>query len=817
MPRFIDLILPLAVPGTFTYRAPTGNEPVEPGMRVVVPFGSGGRLYTGLVVRCHDEAPAQRKLREALSVLDARPIVTMDQVALWERMAEHYLCTLGEVMIAALPGALLLSSTTRIVATATTAESSTRTPRLALLLDALEARGVLTTAEAGALLGVKDPLRAVQRLVEQGAVALEEEMRKPYAPKATPHVELTPEAASEEALHAWFDRLARAPKQLALLMKGIEMGRWLEGEPRPVPLPRLLKAAGASRASFDPLVDKGLFQLREGVAESPPAADPRIVLPELSAHQEQALGSIRTALKEHRCVLLQGVTGSGKTEVYSHLITEAIANEGQVLYLLPEIALTTQLVGRLRARFGARVTVFHSRLSPAQQAEVWHRMRSDPGSAPIVIGARSALFLPFTRPRLIIVDEEHDPSYKQHDPAPRYHARDMALVLATLHNAPVVLGSATPSMESMHNARTGKFGLAKLEERYGRSVLPEVRTVDLREARKRKRMRGHFTPELVEAIERTVARGDQVILFQNRRGYSPVWQCEQCGHVPGCDHCDVSLTYHKRDHTLRCHYCGRHYPPPSVCASCGSHRLRMLGLGTERIEEELANLLPTVRVARLDQDTARGKHALERLLTDFAEGAIDVLVGTQMVTKGLDMERVNTVGIMDADRLLRFPDLRAHERAFQLMAQVAGRSGRRDDPGLVLIQASEVAHPVLGFVLKHDVDGFYARESEHRQAHGYPPFSRLVRITLKHRDEARVAAAAEALLVLLRPQFGDRVLGPEVPAVAWVRDLHIRNVLVKIAKSRHGSEKDALARALEALRDDPEHGRMRIIVDVDPL
>ncbi|MBK8340460.1 MAG: primosomal protein N' [Flavobacteriales bacterium] len=514
---------------------------------------------------------------------------------------------------------------------------------------------------------------------------------------------------------------------------------------------------------------------------------------------------------------MQGVTGSGKTEVYAHLIDAVVQAGGQVLYLLPEIALTSTLITRLKARFGEQVAVFHSRLTARQRAELWMGLMERPEAYPIVVGARSALFLPFQRLELIIVDEEHDPSYKQQDPAPRYNARDMAVVLADICGARVVLGSATPSMESAHNARQGKYGWVRLDERFGRSVLPSVRMLDLREAYKRKRMQGHFAPELLEAIDRTVKRKDQVILFQNRRGYAPVWQCELCAHVPSCDHCDVSLTYHKRDHSLRCHYCGRVYTPPTACASCNSRRLRMIGLGTERIEEELAIHFPQLRIARLDQDTARGKQALEKLLSDFAEGAIDVLVGTQMVTKGLDMERVTLVGILSADQLLRYPEFRAHERAFQLMAQVAGRSGRRTDPGEVLVQAFDVAHPVLGFVLTHDVNGFYTRELEHRQAHNYPPFSRLVRFTLKHRDEQRVADAAQALVERLRPHFNDRVLGPEVPGVAWVRDLHIRNILVKLGRGHHASEKDEVRSAFEDLRASETHGRVRIIADVDPI
>ncbi|MBL8011429.1 MAG: primosomal protein N' [Flavobacteriales bacterium] len=815
MPRFADVILPAAVPGVFTYALTDELGPVLPGMRIVVPFGAGRKLYGGLVTRVHDVRPEGRNVRPALSVLDATPLLEPVHLQLWQRLADHYLCSLGEVMLAALPGPMVLTSETRVTATALTAEHAARTPRAALLLDALEQRPAITLGEAGELLQVKDPLRAMKQLLDDGAVALEEELRSRPVERLVRHVALTPEAADEASLHAWFDRLARAPRQLALLMKGIELGRWLDNGGGPVAETRLLKAAGAERRHVEELVRKGLFIVTERPADRPPAR-PGSGSPTLSPAQALCLEEMDAALKDHRCCLLQGVTGSGKTEVYAHLIERAVDQGGQVLYLLPEIALTTQLIVRLRTRFGDRVSVFHSRLTARQRADLWSGILRDPDAHPIVVGARSALFLPFRHLRLIIVDEEHDPSYKQQDPSPRYNARDMAVVLGELMEAPVVLGSATPSMETLYNARQGKYGHARLLERFGDSVLPSVELIDLREAYKRKRMQGHFTPELLEAVQRTVERRDQVILFQNRRGYAPVWQCEQCAHVPNCAHCDVSLTYHKRSHELRCHYCGRGYPPPTACPSCGSRRLKMIGLGTERIEEELAVALPDVRVARLDQDTARGKHALERLMHDFAEGRIDVLVGTQMVTKGLDMERVNTVGILSADRLLRFPDFRAHERAFQLMGQVAGRSGRRGVQGRVLIQAFDVAHPVLGHVLTHDVDGFYARELEHRQAHGYPPFSRLVRFTLKHRSEERVEQAARTLVDLLRPDLGDRVLGPETPAVAWVRDQHIRNVLVKLARGIYGREKQVVRAALDRLPDELPEGRVRLIVDVDP-
>ena len=815
MQHYADIILPLAVPGVFTYAVPGGFD-VEPGMRVVVPFGPR-RHYSGLVQRVHHEAPVGHRARSIMAVLDTAPVVEPRQLALWERMHEHYLCTMGEVMLAAMPGSLVLTSETMLIGGPHLTTASTADARKAVLLSVLEQRHRLTLKEASDILQVKDPIAAIKRLIDDGALLVAEEIGEKHVPRTVKLVEQGPEGRSEEQLHHWFDKLERAPRQLHLLMRFIELSQCLSGEARPVEREKLLARSGATAAHLRPLVDKGVLRLTERPADAPPTgivAGRGLVL---SPAQEEALAGLKQGFATHDHMLLRGVTASGKTELYARLIEEAIAGGGQVLYLLPEIALTTQMIGRLRARFGEGVAVYHSRLPQRERTELWLRMLRDPASHPVVIGARSALFLPFTDLRLVVVDEEHDPSYKQQDPAPRYHARDLALVLGTLHRARVLLGSATPSLESLYNARTGKFGLVELRTRYGDAELPAIVRVDLADAQRRKAMRGHFAPPLLEGLQQALARGEQAILFQNRRGYVPVWQCETCGWVPQCDHCDVSLTYHKRDHDLRCHYCGRTYPPPVTCGSCGGARLRMIGFGTEKIEEELAELLPEARVVRMDQDTTRGKQALERILGAFGEGRVDVLVGTQMVTKGLDFERVTVVGILNADGLLRFPDLRAHERAFQLMAQVAGRSGRSRSPGTVYIQARDIHHPVIDLVVAHDSEGMYRRELELRRAHGYPPFTRLVELTLKHRDEQRVMAAGQALAALLRPVFGERVLGPEAPPVARVRDKHLRTLLLKLPRSSYQREKTLLSEAIDRVFGMPEHGSVQLVIDVDPM
>jgi primosomal protein N' (replication factor Y) len=815
---FADIILPVAAPGTFTYAVPAELGPaLAAGQRVVVNFGTGRKLYSGLVRRVHDKDPGMSRIKSVLSALDVAPVVTARQLDLWERIAEHYLCTLGEVMLAAMPAALVLTSATKLVAGHARPEQWTGDARQDLLLDALEQRHELTLDDAGALLGIRDPMPAVKRLMEQGLVMVAEELAPVYAPRSIRYVGLATGAGTEEALHTWFSRLEKAPRSLALLMRFVEMSRCLTDRPQEVVREQLLRSSGTTSAQLNRLVEKGLLVIEERPEGTPAHDGAGRKGVELSPAQMKALEEVRSAFVEKNTTLLHGVTASGKTELYMELIAEALEREQQVLYLLPEIALTAQVIARLRARFGERVGVFHSRLSPRERTDLWMRMLEHPEAHPVIVGARSALLLPFQALGLVVVDEEHDPSFKQHDPAPRYNARDMAVVLAGIHGGRTLLGSATPSLETMHNAYSGKYGHVELLSRHRDAPLPTVEQVDIADAQRRKRMNGHFSTVLIEAIQAAVERKEQVILFQNRRGYVPVWQCGTCGWIPECDHCDVSLTYHKKDHGLRCHYCGRDYRPPKQCASCGSDRLQMLGFGTEKIEEELLGILPDLRVARMDQDTTRGKHAFERLLARFGEGELDVLVGTQMVTKGLDFGRVTVVGILNADQLLRYPDLRAHERAFQLMAQVAGRSGRGQAVGRVLIQAKDVHHPIIGLVMAHDPVGMYKRELPLRQAHGYPPFTRLVRVTLKHRDEERVKSTSQVLVDALRPRLGERVLGPEPPLVARVRDLHLRDILLKLDRNGYRQEKLHVSDIIDRLFVEERHRAVRVVVDVDPV
>lgn len=818
MSSYIDIILPLAVPGVFTYRVPAAmEERVQPGLRVVAPFGKGRKLYSGLILDCHDRGPVGREARLITEVLDDNPVAAPVQMEFWQTISGHYMCTPGEVMIAAMPSSLVLSSSTRLVAAPGDSPAWSGDLRQDLLLDALEQRRELSLEEAADVIGRKDPMPVIKKLLDAGALMLAEELREDWKPRLVKFVRLTDEASSEAALHQWFDTLERAPKQLHLLMRYVELSRCLGDDPREVRRDELLKRSGASAAELKRLCEKGVFLVEERPAGVPSAEASSKPVPILSEAQQKALGEIRAGFAHKSTALLHGVTASGKTELYMDLMAEVIGQGKQVLYLLPEIALTTQVIARMRARFGEQVAAFHSRLSQRERTELWMNMMKDPQAHPIVVGARSALFLPFRELGLVVVDEEHDPSYKQHDPAPRYHARDMAVVLGGLHQAKVLLGSATPSMESLHNARNGKYGWATLSVRHGNAALPAIVKVDLADMQRRRKMQGSFSAPLVEALGQALARKEQAIIFQNRRGYVPAWQCDTCGWIPECEHCDVSLTYHKRDHSLRCHYCGKRYPPPTSCAACGSNRLRMVGLGTEKVEEELALLLPEARVARMDQDTTRGKHGFERLLGQFAEGTIDILVGTQMVTKGLDFDQVTVVGILNADNLMRFPDFRAHERAFQLMAQVAGRSGRKSDPGTVYIQGRDIHHPIIDMVARHDVTGMYERELGLRQAHGYPPFSRIIRLLLKHRDETRVQVTAQVLADALRPIMGDRVLGPEPPTVARIRDKHLRVVLLKLGRGRYNAEKEFLRDTIDQIFVQKDHRSVQLQVDVDPM
>lgn len=814
MEHYAEVILPLALPRYFTYRVPPLLWPrLSPGKRVVVQFGSR-KLYTALVHDLHQKTPPDVKPKDILEVEDEQPIVTPAQFALWEWMARYYCCTLGEVMGAALPAGLKLESTMMI---RRNHHKEMIDQELSdeeyLVIEALESQERLSIQEVGKITDRANPLRIIKELIGKHYLLLEEELRQGYQPRRHKMVRLGPKAQGD-ALEGAFAQLEKAPRQRELLLQFFKLSP--QGQ-EAVAAAKLLKAAGASQAPLKSLCQK---EWLEAFEQSD--AEPNLLTagqegpPALSAPQKQALAEIIKYQEAGKSVLLHGVTGSGKTELYVHLAESHLAAGRTVLYLVPEIALTTQLIQRMKRYFGEQVLVYHSRYSDRERVESWQALLRE--EAPrLVIGARSSLFLPLRRLGMVIVDEEHERSYKQQNPAPRYHARDTALWLAQQQGAQVLLGSATPALESYQNTQNGKYALVQLHQRYGDTPLPQIDCVDLKEARKRRQLNGPFSEVLQHGIEQTLQGDEQVILFQNRRGFSTPIQCQTCGEVIQCRHCDISLTYHRHSDLLRCHYCGYSRQLPKNCPSCGSHELRNLGHGTEKLEEDLQLMYPQAVVQRLDLDSTRKKHAFEKIISDLEEGLTDIVVGTQMVTKGLDFGKVALVGIMNADALLHFPDFRSQERAFQLLSQVAGRAGRRAKRGLVLIQTSSPRHPVLRQVMGYDYEGFFARELADRKAYGYPPFARLIKITTQHRDREHLHYRSQRYGEMLRAQFGQRLLGPEFPLVARLRNRYHMEMLLKL------EPEVSLAKAksrLLAITEDFERAypqqRIRVNIDVDP-
>lgn len=821
MARFADVILPLALPGCFTYALPREwAESVCIGSRLVVQFGPK-RFYTAIVRRLHTEPPEGVEVKEAAVLLDDRPVLLPSQLKLWDWMADYYLCTPGEVCKAALPTGLKPESET-VVTLNPDYEATTPLPeRETHLLDLLAEKDGRSVEALQKAAGYRNTLALIGSLLQRGAISIKEELRNAYRPKTTCHIRLAPEYGNESALHALFDTLERkAPKQLELLMKYVELSGCLNGNaPAEVSKSDLLQQGGGSTAALHALIEKGVLQSYlyetgrlqdEGGGDSSP-------LHTLNPHQAEALREIQEALTAKNSCLLYGVTSSGKTEVYIHLIDEVLRQGKQVLYLLPEIALTDQIMRRLRRVFGDRLGVYHSKFPDAQRVEVWRRQLSD-HPYDIILGVRSSLFLPFTRLGLVIVDEEHETSYKQQDPAPRYNARNAALMLAAMSDAKTLLGTATPSVESWHNATTGKYALVRLMQRHQELQLPQILPVDIKELQRKRRMDGHFSPLLLQAIREALEQKEQVILFQNRRGFAPMTECHTCGWVPRCKHCDVSLTYHRGLGQMTCHYCGYTQPVPRRCPACEGTDLRNRGFGTEKIEEEICRLFPEARVARMDLDTTRTRTAYQRIIGDFEQGRTDILIGTQMVSKGLDFDHVNVVGILNADTMLNYPDFRAYERAFQLMAQVAGRAGRKSGQGRVILQTRSMEHPIIAQVMQNDYEGMVACQLAERHLFRYPPFYRLIYIYLKHRDETALDRMAALFGQRLRATFGTRVLGPDRPPVARIQALFIRKFMLKVeTEASHARVRQSLLEIQRQTAADPQFKALQLYYDVDPM
>lgn len=821
---FVDVLLPLPVDGYFTYRVPFEmNDSVKTGVRVAVQFGKK-KLYTALVRKIHENPPIFMP-KYILAVLDEEPIVNDIQFRFWEWMANYYMCKFGEVMNAALPPGFKLASETRVILNpGNTGYSYTLGEKEQMVIKALLEREILTLGEVAELVGQLKVIPLIKTMIEKGLLLTEETLEQRFKPRTETYVNIADTYLDEDRLREVYDTLERkAGKQLQVLIAYISLSQCLSGTTKEVKRADLIKAAGVLPATLKPLEKKGILITFEKTVsrlayfEAEKDSDSIALNP----IQETALQTITSGFAEKEVFLLHGVTSSGKTEIYVRLIAATLAAGKQVLYLLPEIALTTQIINRLRKFFGSSVGVYHSRFNENERTEIWNSViapASESSQYRIILGARSAVFLPFSQLGLIIVDEEHDTSYKQYDPSPRYNARDAAIYLGSLHNAKTLLGSATPSIETFANTKNGKFGFAELGERYGGLLLPAVTVVNLKEETKAGKTTSVFSATLVKEIQQALDTGEQVILFQNRRGFSLRLECNTCHWMPGCKNCDVTLTYHKRDGMLRCHYCGYAMRVPDICPDCGNTGLIMKGFGTERVEEDLALLFPTARIERMDLDTTRSRYVLQQLLADFEDRRIDILVGTQMVTKGLDFENVSLVGILNADNMISFPDFRSFERSYQLMAQVSGRAGRKKKQGKVIIQTYNPTHAVIRQVTANDYLGMYNSQMAERHAYNYPPYFRLIRITLKHRDARHLDESASWLAALLRETFGARVLGPEFPPVSRIRNLYLKDFLIKIEKGASLPRlKFELSTILQEFRKQADHRQVIVAVDVDPV
>ncbi|MGY5849684.1 replication restart helicase PriA [Salegentibacter sp. F14] len=817
MPHFIDVILPLPLDKRFTYEV--SKEEAQfllPGMRVAVPFGKS-KIYTGIAADIHQRPPEVYEAKPIHQILDNQPIITRYQLKFWNWISSYYMCAEGDVLRAALPGAFLLESEGVIQLRHKDLPSQVElNDEEYLLVEALQRQSSMKIQEVMKLLDKKSVLPIINKLIEKEFLVLNQEIYQQYKPKKTRFVKLSENYREEGAMHQLLDQLNRAPGQREIMLTYFSL---TAKSRKPLKTKHLLKQSKASPGTLKALIDKGILeefnQVVDRLGFSGETTSKEIVF---SQFQQKAYKEIKDHFAENKVGLLHGITSSGKTEIYIQCIKEVLSAGQQALYLLPEIALTTQLIQRLQLYFGDQVLIYHSKYSVNERVEVYRKIIGHQGSGQVIIGARSAVFLPFSNLALVVVDEEHESSFKQFDPAPRYHARDAAVVLASYFKANILLGSATPSLESYFNAQHHKYGLVELNRRFGDVLVPEIEIVDLKAQYKKKRMTGHFSDRLLEEIKATLKEEEQVILFQNRRGFSPILECNSCGHSPQCPNCDVSLTYHSHNNQLRCHYCGYHIAMQQKCMACHSMDVSTKGFGTEQIETELKALFPDHKIARMDQDTTRGKYGFDKIIKAFEQEEIDILVGTQMVTKGLDFRNVNLVGIMNADNLLNFPDFRAHERSFQLMLQVAGRAGRTKKRGKVLIQSYNPNHQIIQQVSTGDYKAMYKEQLEERYNYKYPPYYRIIRFTLKSRDYSTNNTAADWLAKSLTNVFGEFVLGPEFPPVARIRNEYYKNILLKIPQHQSLDKTKTVAnRILLSFKAIGAFRGVRVVVNVDPV
>ena len=812
---YIDVILPIPLKQTFTYEV-NKNEAIflKTGMRVAVPFGKS-KIYTGIVLKVHQLAPQGYETKSIDQILDEFPIINEFQIKHWQWMASYYLCTLGEVLKAALPNGFLLESETIITLNSNVNIDYSELNDLEFLVfEALQSQPSLHINDIRSILDRKNVMGVLNNLIKKKCIVIQEEVYEKYRPKIKRFIKLSSRYTSEENLKNLLDTLTRAPKQRKVLMTLFTLS---SQEKKAIESVLLQKKSNSNSAVINSLIKKEILEeyfIQKDRVEF--NLDKNSEIKSLSESQTVALNEINKSFNQNDVTLLHGVTSSGKTEIYVQLIDLAIKQGRQVLYMLPEIALTTQLINRLQNYFGEKISVYHSKYSISERVEVWNNVLNNKSKAQIIIGARSSLFLPFSKLGLLIVDEEHEPSFKQFAPSPRYNARDSAVVLAKFHAAKLLMGSATPSLESFYNAINNRYGLVSLKKRFGNVLMPEIELVDIKEKHRKKLMKGHFSDRLLEEINEALKNKEQVILFQNRRGYSPVIECTTCGISPQCPNCDVSLTFHQYKNQLRCHYCGYHTPKMISCIACGSETLDSKGFGTEQIELELKELFPDHQIARMDQDTMKRKNAYAKIIEALELKEIDILVGTQMLAKGLDFRHVSLVGVMNADNLLNFPDFRAHERSFQLLQQVAGRAGRTKKRGKVIIQTFNPYHQILQQVSVNNFEEMYHHQLEDRRQFKYPPFYRMIKITVKERSFQKMERASIWLVNAFKLKLNKNVLGPETPPVGRIRNLFITHILVKIPKEQSLSKtKNYINSILKSFNTIKEFSRVHLTVDVD--
>lgn len=823
--KYVDVILPVSVPNLYTYYFEPGVAGIiEPGTRVCVQFGKR-KLYTAIVVRVHDNAPSDYETKEIVTALDNYPVVLPWQFKFWKWIAEYYMCNPGDVYSAALPSGLRPEGQTSLYLDQVPGNGIGLSGTEKVLVNLIDKNPGITVESLANMSGRKEVMSILGKLMDKNIISLEEALQDSYRPKYATLLTLHPNLRQEAVLHELMNTLERrASKQLEVLMVYLELCGYLsEKNFAPVNKMRIASKPKVSPVAIKALIDKEIF-LTEQIESSRLSVGSLQLKNKAGLNDKQALAhrEIRKSFENHDITLLHGVTSSGKTEIYIHLIEEQLNLGKQVLYLLPEIALTTQIIGRLRNVFGARVGVYHSKFSEAERVEVWNNLLgkhpADATRYDIVLGARSSVFLPFSNLGLVIIDEEHENTYKQYDPAPRYQARDTAIVLAAMHKARVLLGTATPSLESYFNAKSGKYGFVQLMHRHLDIQLPEIIVSNIREARRKKVISGHFTPTLISEIQRALNANEQVILFQNRRGFSPYLECNECAWIPTCNNCDVNLTYHKAINKLVCHYCGFSISSVTQCKACGSHDMQTRGFGTEKVEDDIKILFPEARVQRMDLDSTRKKKAYEEIIDTFSSGGVDMLIGTQMVSKGLDFDNVSVVGILNADNMLNFPDFRAYERSFQLMSQVSGRAGRKKKQGKVIIQSSDPQNIIIRQVVESDFNNFFSNQFAERKRFFYPPYFRLINITLRHRDRQVLSQAATILAKKLRGQFGNRILGPEAPVIGRVQNWHIKQILIKLEKNNEIAQRKTLITELcNSVKFQPGFTTLQVVFDVDPM